>query len=127
MSQPSPAQPGTAEGLLRDVLGLGHVRGVAVRERGRVAEVSQVEVLEVVVKQWGRRGHAVSHSRRGGRVALVWSIVDGYLGSYAPLGLLALVGVLIVGGGFFANSLLRPRRPNAAAGKRDTYECGLDP
>jgi NADH-quinone oxidoreductase subunit A len=57
----------------------------------------------------------------------VWSIVDGYLGSYAPLGLLALVGVLIVGGGFFANSLLRPRRPNAAAGKRDTYECGLDP
>jgi len=57
----------------------------------------------------------------------VWSIVDGYLGSYAPLALLALVGVLIVGGGFSANRLLSPKRPNAAAGKRDTYECGLDP
>lgn len=53
--------------------------------------------------------------------------MDEYLNSYAPLGLLALVGVLIVGGGLFANRLLRPRRPAASAGKRDTYECGLDP
>jgi NADH-quinone oxidoreductase subunit A len=53
--------------------------------------------------------------------------VEGYLGSYAPVALLALVGALIVGGGLFANRLLRPKRPNAAAGKRDTYECGLDP
>ena len=53
--------------------------------------------------------------------------MDGYLDSYAPVGLLVLVGLLIVGGGLFANRLLRPRRPNAGPGKRDTYECGLDP
>lgn len=57
----------------------------------------------------------------------MWAIVDGYLDSYAPVGLLVLVGVLIVGGGLFANRLLRPSRPNAGLGKRDTYECGLDP
>lgn len=54
-------------------------------------------------------------------------IVDEYLRSYAPVALLALVGVLIVGGGFFANRLLRPSRPQPGPGKRDTYECGLDP
>lgn len=59
--------------------------------------------------------------------ALKCGVVDGYLGSYAPVALLALVGALIVGGGLFANRLLRPKHPNAAAGKRDTYECGLDP
>ena len=53
--------------------------------------------------------------------------MDEYLGSYAPVALLALVGVLIVGGGFFANRLLRPSRPQPSRGKRDTYECGLDP
>lgn len=53
--------------------------------------------------------------------------MDGYLDSYAPVGLLVLVGLLIVGGGLFANRLLSPRRPNAGPGKRDTYECGLDP
>jgi NADH-quinone oxidoreductase subunit A len=53
--------------------------------------------------------------------------VDGYLDSYLPVGLLVLVGLLIVGGGLFANRLLRPRRPHAGPGKRDTYECGLDP
>src|SRR6185436_9725409 len=53
--------------------------------------------------------------------------VDDYLSSYLTIGLLALVGVLIVGGAFLANRLLRPGRPNPAAGKRDTYECGLDP
>jgi NADH-quinone oxidoreductase subunit A len=53
--------------------------------------------------------------------------MDAYLSSYATIGSLALVGVLIVGGAYMANRLLRPRRPNAAAGKRDTYECGLDP
>jgi NADH-quinone oxidoreductase subunit A len=53
--------------------------------------------------------------------------MDGYLNSYAPVGLLVLVGLLIVGGGLFANRLLRPRRPNVGAGKRDSYECGLDP
>jgi len=53
--------------------------------------------------------------------------MDGYLDSWAPVGLLMVVGLLIVGGGLFANRLLRPRRPNVGAGKRDSYECGLDP
>ncbi|GHJ46243.1 NADH-quinone oxidoreductase subunit [Catellatospora sp. TT07R-123] len=53
--------------------------------------------------------------------------MDGYLGPYATVGLLLLVGVLILGGAFTANRLLRPSRPNDAAGKFDTYECGLDP
>ncbi|MDI1460157.1 NADH-quinone oxidoreductase subunit A [Catellatospora sp. KI3] len=53
--------------------------------------------------------------------------MDGYLGPYATVGLLLLVGVLIIGGAFTANRLLRPSRPNAADGKFDTYECGLDP
>lgn len=53
--------------------------------------------------------------------------MDEYLDSYAPVAILALVGVLIVGGAFTANRLLRPSRPNPAPGKRDTYECGLDP
>jgi NADH-quinone oxidoreductase subunit A len=53
--------------------------------------------------------------------------VDGYLDAYATVALLLLVGVLIIGGAFSANRLLRPSRPNAAPGKHDTYECGLDP
>lgn len=53
--------------------------------------------------------------------------MDAYLSSYATVGALTLVGVVIIGGAFLVNRLLRPRRPNAAAGKRDTYECGLDP
>jgi NADH-quinone oxidoreductase subunit A len=53
--------------------------------------------------------------------------VGGYLGSYAALGLALLVGVGIFGGAFAANRLLRPRRPVEAAGKFETYECGLDP
>lgn len=53
--------------------------------------------------------------------------MDGYLGSYASVGLLLLAGVLVLAGGFFANRLLRPSRPQVGAGKFDTYECGLDP
>ena len=53
--------------------------------------------------------------------------MNGYLDAYATVALLLLVGVLIIGGAFTANRLLRPSRPNAAEGKRDTYECGLDP
>jgi NADH-quinone oxidoreductase subunit A len=53
--------------------------------------------------------------------------VDGYLDAYATVALLLLVGVLIIGGAFTANRLLRPSRPNTAEGKHDTYECGLDP
>ena len=51
--------------------------------------------------------------------------MTGYLGSYATLGLLMGVGVLIFGGGMTANRLLRTTRPSAE--KSATYECGLDP
>jgi NADH-quinone oxidoreductase subunit A len=51
----------------------------------------------------------------------------GYLGSYATLGLLLIAGALIFVGAFSANRLLRPGRPNPAAGKYENYECGLDP
>jgi NADH-quinone oxidoreductase subunit A len=53
--------------------------------------------------------------------------VDGYLGSYATLGLLLLVGLAFFGVAFGANRLLRPSRPASAPGKLETYECGLDP
>lgn len=53
--------------------------------------------------------------------------MGGYLGSYATLGLLLVVGVAIFGGAFSVNRLLRPARPNAAPGKFENYECGLDP
>jgi NADH-quinone oxidoreductase subunit A len=53
--------------------------------------------------------------------------VSGYLGSYAVLALALVVGVGIFGGAFLANRLLAPRQPAEAAGKFETYECGLDP
>jgi NADH-quinone oxidoreductase subunit A len=53
--------------------------------------------------------------------------VDGYLSSYATLGLLLVVGVVFFGVAFTANRLLRPSRPASPAGKLETYECGLDP
>jgi NADH-quinone oxidoreductase subunit A len=53
--------------------------------------------------------------------------VDGYLGSYATLGLILLGAVVIFGGAFGANKLLSPRTPARPAGKYETYECGLDP
>lgn len=53
--------------------------------------------------------------------------MDGYLGSYATLGLLLIAGVLIFVGAFSANRLLRPSSPADPPGKRATYECGLDP
>jgi NADH-quinone oxidoreductase subunit A len=53
--------------------------------------------------------------------------VGGYLGSYATLGLLLLVGVIFFGVAFTANRLLRPARPARPPGKLETYECGLDP
>ena len=51
--------------------------------------------------------------------------MDGYLGSYATLGVL-----LVVAGAFFvvaytANRILRTSAPSAA--KSTSYECGLDP
>ncbi|GAA3396534.1 NADH-quinone oxidoreductase subunit A [Cryptosporangium minutisporangium] len=51
--------------------------------------------------------------------------MDGYLGQYATLGLLLVVGIGFVAVSFGANRLLAPRRPTPA--KLSTYECGVDP
>jgi NADH-quinone oxidoreductase subunit A len=53
--------------------------------------------------------------------------MNGYLGSYATLGLLLLAGALVFVAAFGANRLLRPSLPADAPAKFDTYECGLDP
>jgi NADH-quinone oxidoreductase subunit A len=53
--------------------------------------------------------------------------MDGYLGSYATLGVLLVAGAAVFVGAFAANRLLRPARPADPVGKRATYECGLDP
>jgi NADH-quinone oxidoreductase subunit A len=53
--------------------------------------------------------------------------VGGYLGGYATLGVLLVVGVAIFVVAFTANRLLRPSRPVDAPDKYETYECGLDP
>ncbi len=53
--------------------------------------------------------------------------MTGYLGSYATLGLLLLAGVLVFVGAFGANRLLRPANPAEPAGKRISYESGVDP
>src|SRR5215216_3833675 len=53
--------------------------------------------------------------------------MTGYLGSYATLGLVLLGAVVVFGGAFSANRVLRPRRPAEPAGKYENYECGLDP
>lgn len=53
--------------------------------------------------------------------------MTGYLGSYATLGLLLLAGVAFFIVAFTANRLLRPARPAEPPGKRQPYECGLDP
>ncbi|MGA8114286.1 MAG: NADH-quinone oxidoreductase subunit A [Actinocatenispora sp.] len=51
--------------------------------------------------------------------------MSGYLGSYATLGILLIVGVVLFTGAFAANRLLRPSNP--VAGKITTYESGVDP
>ena len=51
--------------------------------------------------------------------------MGGYLGSYATLGLILLVGVGVLVVAMVANRLLRTTRPSPA--KASTYECGLDP
>jgi NADH-quinone oxidoreductase subunit A len=53
--------------------------------------------------------------------------MDGYLGSYATLGLLLVVGVVFFAVAFGANKLLSPANPAEPAGKRATYESGIDP
>ena len=51
--------------------------------------------------------------------------MDGYLGQYASVGLLFVVGVGFVALSFGVNSFLAPHRPTPA--KLSTYECGVDP
>ncbi|GAA4200881.1 NADH-quinone oxidoreductase subunit A [Actinocatenispora rupis] len=51
--------------------------------------------------------------------------MSGYLGSYATLGILLVVGVVLFGAAFAGNRLLRPHRPDP--GKLTTYESGVDP
>lgn len=51
----------------------------------------------------------------------------GYLGSYALLGLVLAAGVLLFVAAFGANRLLRPSHPAEPAGKRISYESGIDP
>ncbi|HLU33079.1 MAG TPA: NADH-quinone oxidoreductase subunit A [Natronosporangium sp.] len=53
--------------------------------------------------------------------------MEGYLGSYATLGLLLLAGVLFLAAAYGANRLLRPARPADPPGKTTPYECGVDP
>jgi len=53
--------------------------------------------------------------------------VDGYLGSYATLGLVLVAGLLVFVGAFAANRLLRPATPAEPTGKRIAYESGVDP
>ena len=51
--------------------------------------------------------------------------MDGYLGSYAPFGVMLIVGVGFIAVAMTANKFLRPHRPSVA--KSTTYECGVDP
>ena len=57
--------------------------------------------------------------------------MSGYLGGYATLGLLLLVGAAVFVAAFTANRLLGPRRTaerlTSGSARYDTYECGLDP
>src|SRR5690242_21952584 len=53
--------------------------------------------------------------------------MSGYLGSYATLGLLLIVGAAALTGAFGVNRLLRPARPVDGPGKFANYACGLDP
>ncbi|WP_433792283.1 NADH-quinone oxidoreductase subunit A [Actinoplanes sp. CA-252034] len=53
--------------------------------------------------------------------------MEGYLGSYAVLGLVLAAGVLLFVAAFGANRLLRPGRPAEPVGKRISYESGIDP
>ncbi|MEU4428611.1 NADH-quinone oxidoreductase subunit A [Actinoplanes sp. NPDC024001] len=53
--------------------------------------------------------------------------MDGYLGSYATLGLVLAAGVLLFVAAFGANRLLRPANPAEPLGKRIAYESGIDP
>ncbi len=51
--------------------------------------------------------------------------MDSYLGDYITVAVFLAVGALLVGGGIFASSLLRPDKPSRV--KSESYECGIDP
>src|SRR3954465_1349281 len=51
--------------------------------------------------------------------------MNGYLSSYATLGLLLVLGAFVFVAAFTANKLLSPATPASPPGKRDSYECGL--
>jgi NADH-quinone oxidoreductase subunit A len=53
--------------------------------------------------------------------------MNGYLSSYATLGLLLVLGALVFVAAFGANRLLSPAMAASPPGKRVGYECGLDP
>ena len=52
-------------------------------------------------------------------------MLDQYFGDYITVFVFMAVGALLVGGGLFASSLLRPDKPNKT--KSEVYECGIDP
>lgn len=52
-------------------------------------------------------------------------MLDQYFGDYITVFVFMAVGALLVGGGLFASSLLRPNKPNKV--KSEVYECGIDP
>ncbi|HEX9855834.1 MAG TPA: NADH-quinone oxidoreductase subunit A [Acidimicrobiia bacterium] len=51
--------------------------------------------------------------------------MESYFGDYVTVAVFVTVGALLVGGGLFVSSLLRPDKPSK--GKSETYECGIDP
>ena len=52
-------------------------------------------------------------------------MLDQYFGDYITVFVFMAVGALLVGGGLFASSLLRPDKPSKV--KSEVYECGIDP
>ena len=52
-------------------------------------------------------------------------MLNEFLGDYITVAVFLAVGALLVGGGMFASSLLRPNKPTPT--KLETYECGIDP
>ena len=52
-------------------------------------------------------------------------MLDQYFGDYITVLVFMAVGALLVGGGVFASSLLRPNNPTKT--KSEIYECGIDP
>jgi NADH-quinone oxidoreductase subunit A len=51
--------------------------------------------------------------------------LESYFGDYVTVAVFIAVGGLLVGGGLFTSSLLRPDKPSKS--KSETYECGIDP